>query len=395
MREQHIFPVSVLEQSSDQIFREKSRLGGILYLTVLLAVAGAIAAMNFIHVDVNVQASGIIKPREDHTVITTTTSGFVQTFNLTPNARVSEGDTLLVIRSEIISAGLPALEKRKAELEDLTADLKALTTQSPYSVKLRSPMYRQDVLYYIAQYSEADAKRKQAQQAYERSKKLFDAAVIPVSEFEPVELEYTQAENAIRTLTGYQKRQWQSDLIGYETELRDIETQISQIDIQSAETVIVSPVDGTIQSVQTLFDGSYVTAGQQIVEISPDGDLIAECYIQPKDIGYMRPGMSGRMQVSAFNYTEWGMLDATVDEVFEDVTVSSDGTQSFYKVYCSLGSDHLTLKNGYEGYIKKGMSISTNFIVTSRTVFQLLYDKLDNWLNPNIQKEDNDNESGN
>ena len=395
MREQHIFPVSVLEQSSDQIFREKSRLGGILYLTVLLAVAGAIAAMNFIRVDVTVQASGIIKPREDHTVITTTTSGFVRAFNLTPNARVSEGDTLLVIRSEIISAGLPALEKRKAELEDLTADLKALTTQSPYSVKLRSPMYRQDVLYYIAQWNEADAKRKQTRQAYERSKKLFDAAVIPVSEFEPVELEYTQAENAIRTLTLYQKRQWQSDLIGYETELRDIETQIGQIDIQSAETVIVSPVDGTIQSVQTLFDGSYVTAGQQIVEISPDGDLIAECYIQPKDIGYMKPGMSGRMQVSAFNYTEWGMLDATVDEVFEDVTVSSDGSQSFYKVYCTLGSDHLALKNGFEGYIKKGMSVSANFIMTSRTLFQLLYDKLDNWLNPNIQKEDNDNESGN
>ena len=387
MKNKHIFPASILEQSSDQIFNEKSRLSGVLYLTVLAVIVGCLIAIYFIRIDVTVHATGIIKPREDHTVITTTTAGYIRSYNLQPNTHINEGDTLLVIESELISSKLPMLEKRREELELLTTDLRNLTTKSPYSVKLLSPMYKQDVMYYIAQWNEADAKRKQARSAYERSKKLFDAKVIPLSEFEPVELEYNQSENAIRTLAGYQKRQWQSDLYSYETELRDIETQISQIDIQSSETVIVSPVTGTIQQVQMLFDGSYVTAGQQIAEISPDGDLIAECYVQPKDIGYMKTGMKGRVQVSAFNYTEWGVLTATVDEIFDDVTVSSDGTQSFYKVYCLLDSDHLELKNGFEGYVKKGMAVNTNFIITSRTVFQLLYDKINDWLNPTIYKE--------
>jgi len=388
-----IFPASILEQSADQIFSHSSRLSGVIYVTTLLVIVGALVAINFIFIDVNVQASGMIKPREDHTVIITTTSGFVKVVNLIPNACVDEGDTLFVIRSELITAKLPALEKRMAELDDLIADLRALTTHSPYSVKLKSPMYKQDVLYYIAQWNEADAKRRQARQAFERSRRLYDANVIPLSAFEPVDLEYTQAENAIRKLTDYQKRQWQSDLNEYENEMRDIVTQISQIDIQSSETVIFSPVRGTVHQVQTVFDGSYVTAGQQIAEISPDGGLIAECYVQPKDIGYMRPGMAGKVQVSAFNYTEWGMLNAMVDEVFDDVTVSSDGKQSFYKIYCSLGANHLTLKNGYEGYIKKGMVVNANFIVTRRTVFQLLYDKIDKWLNPNININRSDDES--
>jgi len=388
MKDRQIFPVSVLEQSSDQIFNERNRLSGVLYLTTLFMVVGAIIAINFIFIDVNVTSLGVIKPKEDHTIIATTSSGFVSDCKLVPNAYVREGDTLLVIRSEQFTVKLPALEKRKEELSDLIYDLQNLTTRSPYSVQLRSPMYKQDVLYYIAQWNEADAKRKQAKQAYERSKKLYDAQVIPISEFEPVELEYSQSENAIRTLTGYQKRQWQSDLIGYETELRDIETQIAQIDIQNSETVILAPVTGTIQQTQTLYDGSFLTSGQQIAEISPDGSLIAECYIQPKDIGYMKKGMTGKVQVSAFNYTEWGMLQSEVKEIFDDISVSADGAQSFYKVYCELDSDHLTLKNGYEGYIKKGMTVSTNFIVTRRTVFQLLYDKIDKWLNPNILKED-------
>ena len=387
MKDKHIFPASILEQSADQIFSERSRLSGVLYLTVLLVIVGCLVVINYIRIDVTVHATGIIKPREDHTIITTTTSGFVKVYNLSPNLQVREGDTLLVVKSELITSKLPMLEKRREELEDLITDLQNLTTRSPYSVKLKSPVYKQDVLYYIAQWNEADAKRKQTKSAYERSKKLFDANVIPLSEFEPVELEYQQAENAIRTLTGYQKRQWASDLLQYENELRDINTQIEQIGIQNAETVICAPVTGTIQLAQALFDGSYVNAGQQILEISPDGDLIAECYVQPKDIGYMREGMSVRVQVSAFNYTEWGVLNATVDEVFDDVSVSTDGNQSFYRMYCALDSDHLTLKNGFEGYIKKGMIVNANFIVTSRTVFQLLYDKIDNWLNPEIRKE--------
>ena len=72
---------------------------------------------------------------------------------------------------------------------------------------------------------------------------------------------------------------------------------------------------------------------------------------------------------------------------FDDVSISADGKQSFYRIYCVLDSDHLTLKNGFKGFIKKGMVVNANFIVASRTVFQLIYDKVDNWLNPEIQKE--------
>lgn len=246
MKESKIFPASVLGQSTDGLFKEMSPLSGVLYLTTLFTVVGVIVAMNFIYVDVHVQASGIIKPREDRTVIAATASGFIRACHLAPNTHVGAGDTLFIIRTELITAKLPALEKRKAELDDLIIDLKALTTCSPYSVQLRSPMYKQDVLYYIVQWSEADARRKVARQAYERNRKLHEAHVIPLSEYEPVELEYTQAENAIRKLEGYQKRQWQSDLIAFETEYREIETQIRQIDIQRSETVVRSPVAGTI-----------------------------------------------------------------------------------------------------------------------------------------------------
>ncbi|KWW28190.1 MAG: secretion protein HlyD family protein [bacterium P3] len=383
MRKEQIFPASILEQSADQVLHERLRLSGVLYLIILFTLVGVLIAINFIHVDVHVRAAGMIKPREDHAVVLATASGFLETRNLVLNAQVQAGDTLAIIRSEIITAKLPALQKRKEELQAVISDLSQLTTRDPENVKLHSPLYKQDVLYYLSQWTDAESKRKQAEAAFLRAKKLYEANVIPLSDFEPVQLENTQAQNAVKSLSDYQKRQWQSDLVNYRNELRDIETQMEQISIQDAETVITAPVSGTIQRVQTLFDGTYVAAGQQLVELSPDGNLIAECYVSPKDIGYLHPGSEGRIQVSSFPYTEWGVLNGTVEEVFDDVTISSDGTQSFYKVYCSLDRDYLTLKNGYRGSLKKGMAIGVNFLVTRRTVFQLLYDNLDNWLNPN------------
>lgn len=383
MKSKNIFPPAVLEQSANQIFGEKNKLSGVLYLVVVFAVIFTLAAINFIYVDVNIQTTGIIKPKEDHTIVVATANGYARLYNYSPNAHVREGDTLLVIDSELIAYQLPLLEKRQDELSAIISDLKNITTHNPASVLLQSPMYRQDVLYYVSERNEAEAKLVQSESAYQRSKKMLESNLIPMSDYEPIELEYTQSRNALQKLENMQKRQWQTDLINYESEMLDITSRIDQIKINETQTVICSPVNGTLHNIQTLFENTYITTGQQLVEISPDGQLILECYVQPKDIGYVQPGMKGRIKVTSLNYNDWGVLEATVTDVFDDITVSSDGNTSFYKIYCNLNSDHLTLKNGYKGYIKKGMTANGNFTITRRTIFQLLYDDIDNWLNPN------------
>jgi HlyD family secretion protein len=381
---QRVFPDTILEQSSLSLF-PKTPGTGLLYYLVMIVIIVAFAALFFIEVDVHVNAPGVIKPKEDHTLITSTASGYIHPVKMAPNTYVSKGDTLFFIQSESYSVKRPMLENRQRELDCLLSDLRKLTTDGPEATTLESPYYQQDVLYFLSQRADADAKLKQAEAAYLRARKLHDAQVIPESEFEPVELAFRQASLAAQNIQDYQIRQWQSDITKYSNERREIEAQLRQIKVQESEAIIFSPVCGTIQQTQSLFDGSYIQAGQQIAEISPEGNLIAECYIPPKDIAFLRPGMSGRLQVSAFNPSEWGTINITVEDVFNDVSLSSDGSQSFYKVYCSLSSDHLALKNGFKGYIKKGMSVYANFSVTRRTVFHLLYDKLDNWLNPNIE----------
>jgi len=140
-------------------------------------------------------------------------------------------------------------------------------------------------------------------------------------------------------------------------------------------------LSGTIQQCNELQVGSIIYANQIIAELSPDCELIAVCYVQPSDIGFIRVNQDVKIQVDAFNYNQWGLLPATIKEVSDDIV--SDGQNNMYFIVkCKLSKNYLTLQNGFKGYIKKGMTISSRIIVTERSVYDLLFDKVDRWFNP-------------
>ena len=116
-------------------------------------------------------------------------------------------------------------------------------------------------------------------------------------------------------------------------------------------------------------------------EISPDSGLIAEAYVSTKDIGLLRTGANVKMQVDAFDYNMWGTLKGKVASISGDVF--TDKGMPYFRVLCSLNTTALRLRNGTEGQLKKGMTVQARFIVTRRSLFQLLYDDTNDWLNPN------------
>ena len=58
-----------------------------------------------------------------------------------------------------------------------------------------------------------------------------------------------------------------------------------------------------------------------------------------------------------------------------------------FKVKCRLDRQRLQLKNGYPATLKKGMTLRARFVVAERTLFQLLCDNADDWLNPALVPE--------
>ena len=145
---------------------------------------------------------------------------------------------------------------------------------------------------------------------------------------------------------------------------------------------MTAPLSGTITAYTGVKQGNFIVPNQQVGRISPDNELLVECYITPANIGLIHEEMNVTFQFHSFNYNQWGTGTGKVIELSNNV-VSIDN-QPYFKVRCSLDQSFLKLKNGYKGYLKKGMTLTGRFKITRRSLFQLLYDKTDNWLNPKI-----------
>lgn len=95
--------------------------------------------------------------------------------------------------------------------------------------------------------------------------------------------------------------------------------------------------------------------------------------------------MKARFQVSAFDYNQWGILTGEVQEISNDVNIINN--RPVFTVRSTLGQTYLELENGYRGELKKGMTMQARFIITRRSLFQLLYDNVNDWLNPQWNDE--------
>ena len=99
-----------------------------------------------------------------------------------------------------------------------------------------------------------------------------------------------------------------------------------------------------------------------------------------RDIALVRQGTSARLMIDALNYREWGVVDATVIEVADDASLTEDG--AMFRVRCALTRTDLRLRGGQRVAVGKGMTFRARFVIAERSLLQLLFDRVDDWLNP-------------
>ena len=394
MSSQKILPSGFTEISVEHILRKYNRTPKVIYLTVLLLLVAGFVSLFFIHVDVSVRAQGILKTPGERIYPRASGTGYVQYVNpaLRENALITAGDTLIIIGREVWGEQLQTALQRLDELSDLLADLSVLTTL-PYrgargnyntTLTFQTAVYQQNYQLFCRRYQNALQAFEVTRVNYQRDRHLLNNRAIAGVEYEQTKYEYDQAIAALSTLYNEQKNQWRMDEQRYREEQLDIQSRSNQLTIQQHELTVIAAVSGSVQQLHALRIGNYVTEGDVLMEISPEGDIFAECYVSPRDIGLIKIGQQAVLQVDAFNYNEWGMLHAQIIDIAHDVTFQEASQMPFFRVFCEVEKEYMTLKNGHSARLKRGMTFTVRFTVTRRTLFQLLYDKMDNWLNPNL-----------
>jgi multidrug resistance efflux pump len=365
----------------------------LIYTTVLLAVLVTMAAMPFIYIDVSIQAAGLVRPIVERSEIRPLVGGRIATVLVHENQSVRAGNPLMCLQTDVLDTKLRLVSVQQAEKQSHVHDLQVLLQWGvPTSAKdekawtisgLLSSLYRQqfEQFRFLAQENLQTQTKRQRDLTINRQ--LYADKVIARIELEDIEFAFTTIVAQYQTLVERQHSDWQTALTQQQLALTELQAQERQLRQERDFYTIRASVSGTVSQLAGRYAGGYVQAGEVIGVVSPDSTLLVECYVPPKDIGLIRSGQLVRFQVDAFDYNQWGLIGGQVIDVANDFTVlGTQDTQPVFKVRCQLDRNYLTLSNGYQGNLKKGMTLRARFVVTKRSLFQLLYDKTDDWLNP-------------
>jgi HlyD family secretion protein len=345
-----------------------------------------IAILPLVHIDVSVQARGYFQSDIEKQVVYTPFQGKVVFTSIRNGERVTKGDTLLVIDSETIRAQQAALVQRIAENNASISDLEKLTEIDSLENQLAheglvTQKYQAEFANLRNQQTIQFQKYQKKKTEHERNELLYNQEIIPEIDYENSLFVLSSEKDNLYQILLYQKSLWQSDLAMRRNEAVKLLADFEQCTEELTNRIVLAPTSGEIIQSSDIQTGSIVSPGQKIAEISPDGELVATCFVKPADIGLIHEKQQVKIQVDAFNYNEWGMLQGDIIDISDDMIVEN-GSMAYFRIKCKPVQTFLSLKNGHKAYIKKGMSLNTRIVVIRRSLYNLLFDKADKWFNP-------------
>jgi len=382
-----IFPTEIIENTTEAYLPQVTVRSQIIYISVLAILIAALISLPYIKISVSTNSSGIVRTVAEKSDFKAITSGRVSAWLVKENQKVETGQNLVVLASEMLDSKISLVKFQQIEKQQFIHDLSILTrldSVNLLSVRgLKSSLYAQQYNQLTYQLQESLQQQRKIKKELDTDRMLYKEKVISMREFDEKEYTYKRLLAEYRSTIERQLSQWQSDLTTHQIAIAEIQAQESQLLKEKELYTIKAPVSGTIQQLVGKYPGSYVQAGEGLGLISPDSSLLVECYISPKDMGLLKKGMKVTYQIDALNYNDWGFAYGEINEIANDFEVIEK--QPVFRVKCRLDTRSLKLKNGYATTLKKGMTLRARFIVTERSLYQLLYDKVDDWLNP-LQK---------
>ncbi|MEM1053473.1 MAG: HlyD family type I secretion periplasmic adaptor subunit, partial [Pseudomonadota bacterium] len=182
-------------------------------------------------------------------------------------------------------------------------------------------------------------------------------------------------------------RQAQADLNSARLEFRqqaldersDVTTRIAvnEETIRGAEArqqrnELRAPADGIVNDVQITTEGGFVNAGEKIMQIVPVGDrLLVEARVAPSDIAFIKVGDRAIVKVTAYDFSIYGGLDGTVQQVSADSIFDEVEREAYYTVLIETERSAIE-RAGQSLPIVPGMICDVEILTGRRTILSYL-----------------------
>ncbi|EIJ41421.1 type I secretion membrane fusion protein, HlyD family [Beggiatoa alba B18LD] len=396
----------------------------ILWLSALFLLLAGIWA-NYAELDEVTRGMGKVIPSSQVQIVQNLEGGIISELPVKAGDIVEKGQILLRIDDTRFSSSYRENNVGIAELQAKIARLSAEAEGKPFALPAKIPEEQQsffknelalansrqqalqaniDILLQqkrqkTQEINELKSKLTQLQQSYELAKKelnitepLVKKGVMSEVELlrlqreatdlkgnaESIRLSIPRAETAVDEIERKIKELTATFRAGALAELNDNKAELAKntesglaLQDRVTRTLVRSPVKGTIKRVKVTTIGGVVQPGMDLVEIVPLEDtLLIEAQIRPSDIAFLHPGQPAMIKFTAYDFSIFGGLSATLEHISAD-TIMNERNEAFFLI--QLRTTQNFLKNGDKNLpIITGMTANVDILTGKKTLLNYL-----------------------
>jgi HlyD family secretion protein len=335
---------------------------------IVLALAGAVVASFTVQYRTTVKAPAMIRPIGEPRLVQAIVTGNVTEIKVKENTFVQQGDVIAKLDTTALEAQavqlLANLDQGKSRLAQIDAQLLAAdqqlmaeAAQAQRSVAASAADYSQVQRSNRNQKVSAEAAVLEAQaqialaakeaesysqlvdsgavsrlQLYEKQAALemaqsrminLQAALNPsTGEVQAAQERIAQAEaTGLATIARLQQAKQQLVQQGLEIQeqLQKTEQEIAQVNLNLRNSVVRSPITGTLFEVSLRNTGQVVNPGETLARVIPaDAPIEIKARVPTQEINKVKVGLPAQMRVSACPFSEFGTLPGKVKAISPD-----------------------------------------------------------------------------
>ena len=356
----------------------------ILVKTVLISIALFFMWTAVAVVDEITKGEGKVIPSSQLQVLQSLDGGIVAEINVNEGQVVDAGQILLRVDSTRFESSVRENRSQYLALTTKVARLRALSegtafipppevlAEDPKTVEDEQRLYetaksnveaqvaigRQQLAQRQEELTEMRAKREQASQAYELTKKELEVTKPLISSGAVSEVELLRLERDTGRFRG-ERDIAASQILRSQLAVAEASRKVEEIQLNARNEIrkdlgdtmaklnafteggvgladkvkhaaVRSPVKGTVKRLFVNTVGGVVQPGRDLVEIVPlDDALILETKIAPKDIAFLRPGQPVMVKFTAYDFSIYGGLEAKLEHIGADSITDEKGNTFF------------------------------------------------------------------
>ena len=358
-----------------------------IYITTTVVVIVGAVWLALTNVDVTVRAQAMLVPVVERQTLRSLSEGEVARMRVAAGDRVRVGDTLITLAAEAteraLSATLAALDIQQRRSSDLQLMIRAdfdEVAAPRIATGLRLQEDRAIATAALVEWKQNSMHVMRAERTRDRQVQLMQRGFASTIDVETADFELTRTREDRALAVERHRSDWMQALTSASQQIADLERDAAVRRSEQSRRFVIAPVSGTIEDLMPLTIGSTVRSGDAMATISPDGALVADVLVSPRDVMYLRPAMKARLLVDGYDVQEWGGVDAIVTSVAKDYTIVD--SHPVFRVRVRPLRPELHRANGTRSVLGKGLHCQVRFLVGRKRIGDLLRQRTSELLDP-------------